>query len=114
MSQERKNILKKILIASGIGLGILVALIAGNNYTDPDVQLHKYRFTQHEYNILKPELVSVMKNRHSKKPTFDQVQMWFDMVKREGAQCGTRIIMTDATEENVVDKINEFIELNCL
>lgn len=63
-----------------------------------------------EYATLKTNIIAKIKNRTKVKPTYKESNQWVEILNRE---C-KNIQLQNVTENNLIDKLNIYLENNCL
>lgn len=110
-TQDRQTNAKKALT----GTALVVALLTGGTATDyyliADVQLAGEKFTPYEYGQLKTSLIARVNERKTKLLSYREAGFWQATWNRENEKC--KFVMTEVTEENVVDKANDALSKGC-
>lgn len=103
------NLSNKIKVAR-IAITLAVSTGAGY-YAIPSVHLYDQEYTLNQYDQIKPVFIELMRNRSNKQLTFEQGEVWKDIVSRELRKCGSWQLI-NVSDENVIDKMNEKLETN--
>lgn len=105
------NKVKVALIGTALVVSVGVGIVGEDNLIE-DNELYGYKFTDNEYKQIKRDLIDRVKNRGDREhfDTIKESQMWIELVNKE-IPCLKQL--TGVTEENLIDKLNEKLELGC-
>ena len=109
MAVETTNTRRAILATALIGTTIAIAVSLNAPIETPNIEIRGKSFTPSEYAQIKTDVVAIMKNRKTIKPTFEEAELWKAILNRE---C-KNVTLTDVTSENLVEKLNNKLELGC-
>ena len=92
-------------------IGTTIAIVISLNVPSeaPNIEVRGNFFTPSEYAQIKTNVIAIMKNRKTIKPTFEEAELWKAILSRE---C-KNVTLTDVTSENLVEKLNNKLELGC-
>lgn len=98
--KERLNKVKENLKATNIEV-----VVSPKVSETPSMEIKGKLFTPSEYIQLKSEVIGIIKNRKTKKPTREEALLWIALLNK----CG-RIELANATDKNLIEKVNNELE----
>lgn len=95
-----------IITAALIGTGIVILINLNLPVEMPTKEVRDIKYTENEYVQLKSQITTIIENRKIKSPTYEEGEIWKDIVGQEMKPCGS-VIFTGVNEDNLIDKLNE-------
>lgn len=102
--------LKKIIAGTTLTITLATAGMLGDYYVDKEYKLNKKFYTGHEYAQIKKALIEKIKKNKETPAEYDEFLMWIDMVNIESTRCGDQMVLTNVNNDNLLDKINAYLE----
>ena len=109
MAIETTSARRAVITAALIGTTIAIVISLNAPIETPNIEIRGKSFTPSEYAQIKTDVIAIMKNRKTIKPTFEEAELWKAILSRE---C-KNVKLTDITSDNLIDKLNDKLETGC-